>query len=80
MLDLVHPVSTLLFLVGYGLVLPIAVRRTKVPEKFLNAAFAGHQFGLFVAACGWVLSGRLWIAVAHLGWAVAARIWFQNRG
>lgn len=80
MLGSVHPVSTLLFLVGYGLVLPIAIRRAQIPEKYLPPAFAGHQLGLFIAACGWLVSGRLWVAAAHVGWAVVARIWFQNRG
>lgn len=72
-----HPVSTLLFLVGYALVLPIALRRAKLDPSHLRLALSGHQLGLFLAGVGWLMSGRPWVAAAHLGWAVAARAWFQ---
>ena len=74
----VHPVSTLLFLIGYGLVLPIAFGRARIKPKMLTLAFAGHQLGLGVAALGWLLRGSVWIAAGHIAWAVVARVWFQQ--
>ncbi|MFT7599918.1 MAG: hypothetical protein ACI8TP_002856 [Acidimicrobiales bacterium] len=74
-----HPASTLLFLLGYSLVLPVVFKRAALNPKRLKLALAGHQLGLALAALGWVIKGRVWIAVAHLAWAVVAKVWYQSQ-
>lgn len=71
-----HPVSTALFLLGYGLGLPIAARLPRIVAAHQRLAFAGHQLGIGVALLGWVISGRVIMALIHGVWLVAARIWF----
>ena len=70
--------STLLFLIGYGLVVPIAAFRSRIKPKMLATAFGGHQLGLGIAALGWLLRSNVWVAAAHVAWAVVARVWFQQ--
>ncbi|MEM8922582.1 MAG: hypothetical protein AAGD35_03700 [Actinomycetota bacterium] len=73
---MVHPISTALFLVGYGLSLPIAARMSAIVRRQHRVAFAGHQIGVVVAMLGWVLSGRLVMAGAHVLWLIGVRLWF----
>lgn len=72
-----HPVSTVLFLVGYALALPVAFRWASVLERRSTLALTGHQLGIGVAMIGWFLRGRVYVAVAHLIWMIAAKIWFD---
>ena len=71
-----HPVSTALFLLGYGLALPIGMRLAAVVAAQHRLALAGHQIGVAIALLGWLLRGSVMLAVAHGLWLVAARIWF----
>lgn len=71
-----HPISTALFLVGYGLALPIATRLPTVVANQNRLAIYGHQLGLLIAAFGWVLRGGVVIAVLHLAWMAIASVWF----
>lgn len=71
-----HPISTALFLVGYGLALPIATRLPTVVANQSRLAIWGHQFGLLIAALGWVLRGGILVAVLHLAWMAIASVWF----
>ncbi len=73
-----HPVSTALFLLGYGLALPIVFRLTRVISAQHRLAFAGHQLGMTVAMLAWVLSGRVVMAVIHGLWLIVARLWFAT--
>jgi hypothetical protein len=72
----VHPVSTALFLLGYGLSLPIVFRLTRIIATQNRLAFAGHQVGMAMALVGWAVSGRVLMAVIHGAWLIGARIWF----
>lgn len=72
-----HPVSTVLFLVGYGLALPPIFRWATVLDRRSSLALAGHQLGMGIAMLGWFLRGRVIIGIAHLVWMVAAKIWFE---
>lgn len=72
-----HPVSTALFIVGYALSLPIAFRMAAVATGQHRAAFAGHQIGVVVALLGWIITGRIMMAVLHGLWLVGARLWFS---
>lgn len=72
-----HPVSTVLFLVGYGLALPPIFQWARVIQKRSSLALAGHQLGMGISMLGWFLRGRVSIGVAHLVWMVAAKIWFE---
>lgn len=75
-----HPLSTALFLVGYGLGLPILFRMTTVVAAQNRLAFTGHQIGFAVALLAWVLSARPSIAVIHGLWIAIAGIWFTLSG
>lgn len=71
-----HPISTVLFLIGYALALPIAFRLGRVVSQQHRLALTGHQAGMTIAAIGWLVRGRVPMAVAHLVWIIAVRIWF----
>lgn len=71
-----HPLSTALFLLGYGLALPIGARLPAVVANRNRLALWGHQFGVIVAAGGWLVRGRIVMAVVHLAWLFAANAWF----
>lgn len=71
-----HPVSTALFLLGYGLSLPIVFRLVSIIAQQQRLAFAGHQVGMAIALLGWILNGRVMMAAIHAVWIIAARIWF----
>lgn len=75
-----HPVSTALFLLGYGLGLPIVFRIVRVVTSQHRLAFAGHQIAMGIAALGWLISGRLSVAVVHGVWMIVARLWFVVGG
>ncbi len=71
-----HPVSTALFLVGYGLALPIALRMSAVVAQQHRLAIWGHQLGLLTATLGWVLRGGIVVAIIHLAWMALVATWF----
>ncbi len=75
-----HPVSTALFLLGYGLGLPIAFRLTRIVAAQHRTAFAGHQIGFGVATLGWLVSGRITMVLIHVLWLIGARLWFAWGG
>ena len=72
-----HPVSTALFLLGYGLALPIGAKLPVIIRQQRRVALAGHQIGVIIALCGWVLRGSLAMAVFHFLWLIVARLWFR---
>lgn len=72
----VHPLSTLLLLLGYGLALPIGARFRAIARKQSRVAFTGHQVGVGVATLGWAFRASLGLVVAHLVWLFAARLLF----
>jgi hypothetical protein len=72
----VHPISTALFLVGYGLALPIASRLPTVVANQVRLAIWGHQLGMLIAALGWVMRGGILVAVIHLAWMALVSVWF----
>lgn len=72
-----QPASTLLFFVGYLLVLPIALRMTSVVAKQHRLAFTGHQAGLFLVIAGWLTRGAWVVAAIHLLWLIGVRLWFS---
>lgn len=74
-----HPVSTALFLVGYGLALPIALRLPSVVSEQNRLAIWGHQLGLLIVTLGWVMRGGVTVAVIHLAWMALASVWFGFR-
>ncbi|MEL6981751.1 MAG: hypothetical protein AAFO29_04940 [Actinomycetota bacterium] len=71
-----HPISTALFLVGYGLALPIASRLATVVANQIRLAIWGHQLGMLIAALGWVMRGGVLVAVIHLAWMAFVGVWF----
>ena len=75
-----HPLSTALFLAGYGLALPVATRLTSVIRDQSRLIFVAHQLGIIVAGLGWILRGSMVVAVAHIVWLIAARLWFAAAG
>ena len=75
-----HPLSTALFLVGYGLALPLARRLPSIVTQQRRLAFGGHQLGVLVALIGWLSRGGYTVALAHLAWLVGTRIWFGLSG
>lgn len=66
----------MLFLLGYGLALPLASRLTAIVSGQQRLAFAGHQVGVVIALLGWMVRGSFVMAVLHLIWVIAARIWY----
>lgn len=75
----VHPLSTALFLLGYGLALPIAARLATVVERQQRLAMWGHQAGVLLATLGWVLRGQILVAAIHVVWLLGAYGWFELR-
>lgn len=72
-----HPVTTALFLLGYGLALPVGARLSVVVREQNRLALAGHQIGVIVALLGWGLRSSWAMVVLHGLWLVGARIWFR---
>lgn len=70
--------STVLFILGYGLALPIAFRMGRVVAEQNRLALSGHQLGIIIAAIGWMSKGGLALALLHLVWLAWARIWFAR--
>lgn len=75
-----HPLSTALFLVGYGLALPIGARLGPVIRSGHRVAFLGHQLGVAIALLGWLLRGSAALVVAHIAWLALARLWLRMSG
>jgi hypothetical protein len=73
----VHPVSTALFILGYGLALPIGMKLGRMVAQQHRMALLGHQVGVILALLGWLLRGDLLLAAVHGVWLVGARIWFH---
>ena len=71
-----HPVSTALFLVGYGLAIPIGLRMTTIVAHQQRLALTGHQVGVGLALLAWLLRGSITIAIIHVLWLVGVRVWF----
>lgn len=69
--------STALFLLGYGLSLPIATRLASVVATKNRLAMWGHQLGVSLAAVGWVTRGQIPVALAHVVWMTGAGLWFR---
>lgn len=76
---MVHPLSTALFLLGYGLALPIGMNLGRIAAQRQSLALAGHQIGVILALVGWLLRGSLALAAAHVVWLIVAGVWFQSR-
>lgn len=74
----VHPLSTVLFIAGYGLALPLAARLSAIIATRQRLAFAGHQVGVVIALIGWLARGAIVMALLHAVWVVAARIWYAS--
>lgn len=72
-----HPASSILFLIGYGLALPILFRLGSIVKKQNGLALVGHQLGLAIATTGWLLRSKPMIAAVHVAVMIAARIWFR---
>ena len=75
-----HPLSTALLLIGYGLSLPIGAKLPAVVHSRHRIALVGHQLGVLIVTGGWLLAGRTVIAVAHASWFVVVRVWFWYGG
>lgn len=72
-----HPLSTALFLLGYALALPIASRLPTIVGRQQRLAILGHQFGVLLAAMGWLLRGQVMVAVLHGIWLAIVYGWFE---
>lgn len=72
-----HPVSTALLLLGYGLAIPIGLQMTKIVQRRHRVALTGHQIGVVLSLLGWVLRGSIIIGAIHLLWLIGVRLWFQ---
>ena len=70
--------STALFLLGYGLAIPILFRLVHIVAVQHRLAFLGHQIGMVLALLAWALKGRVVMAVLHGVWLIVARIWFAT--
>ncbi len=77
-LETVHPLSTVLLLMGYGLALPIVARLTQLKARRHRLAIVGHQVGMTIALIGWAVLGRVPMVLIHLVWMIGVRIWFGN--
>lgn len=77
MLSGVHPLSTIIFLLGYGLALPIGAKFGAVRASQNRLALIGHQAGVGLAALGWALRASAAMFLVHVLWLLAARIWFS---
>ncbi len=76
----VNPVSTVLFLLGYGLALPVMARVRDVVDQQHGLALAGHQVGMALVAAGWLFRGGALMAAIHIAWAVGLKVWFSVAG
>jgi len=76
----VHPLSTALFLLGYALAIPIAIKMSVVVERQNRLGLLGHQTGIMIATLGWVLRGAIFVAVGHVLWLALAYAWFTHLG
>lgn len=74
----VHPLSTALLLIGYGLSLPIGAKLPAVVRHQHRIALIGHQLGVLIVAAGWLLAGRTIIALTHALWFALVRLWFWH--
>ncbi len=75
-----HPLSTALFLLGYALAIPIAGRLPAVVARQQRLAIWGHQFGVLLAAAGWLMRGQVMVTAVHVVWLVIAYGWFEIMG
>lgn len=67
----------MLFLLGYALAVPVALRFAKVATAQKSIGLLGHQLGVIIAGIGWALRGKLIIVGLHVVWLVVAKIWFS---
>ncbi len=67
----------MLFLLGYGLAIPVLFRFSTIIEKRNSLGLFGHQLGVIIAGIGWALRGKLIVMLLHLVWIVVAKIWFS---
>lgn len=74
-----HPLSTALFILGYGLALPIVARLTQMKATQNRLGILGHQVGMSIALLAWATKGRPLMVVIHLAWIIAVRVWFGNQ-
>ena len=72
-----HPLSTALFLLGYGLALPTGARWRHVVRSGNSLALWGHQLGVLISLLGWLIKGRMPMVLLHIVWLVGAKIWFS---
>lgn len=72
-----HPLTTILFLLGYALALPVAARMPQVVAQQHRLALTGHQVGVATATLGWLVRGSIVIVVIHVAWMVGVRLWFS---
>lgn len=75
-----HPVSTALFLLGYGLAIPIGTKMGAVVAGQNRLAIWGHHIGLLIAAAGWLLRGQVLVAAAHGLWLAGVSAWYEFKG
>ncbi len=75
----VHPLSTVLFVLGYGLALPIVARLTQLKATRNRLGIVGHQVGMTIALVAWATRGRTIMVLLHLAWMIGVRIWFSGR-
>lgn len=51
-----------------------------IVERQNRLALFGHQTGIMIVTLGWLISGRIFIAVAHVIWLIIASTWFRYLG
>ncbi len=68
--------STVLFIAGYSLALPLAFRLTTIVSRQQRLAFAGHQLGVLIALIGWLSRASFVMALVHVVWLVGTRLWY----
>ena len=73
-----HPASTVLFLIGYLLAVPVAFRMPQVVAQQHRLALIGHQTGVMLATLGWLSRGSFAVAVIHVVWMIGVRFWFST--
>lgn len=73
-----QPASTFLFIVGYLLAVPVALKMPVVVAKQHRLAMTGHQLGVAIAMIGWLTRGSIVMAVIHLAWMIGVRLWFSS--
>ncbi len=75
-----NPVAAVLLILGYSLVIPVAVRWSTLQGRPLRVAVAAGRFGLALAAAGWAARGTWVLAAAHLAAAVVLPWWVRLLG